>query len=149
MPNVKRTLPGIYLSARDIAMEAGIDDPTPEMLEEIEASLLAYCAAHPELPELIELAPPANGDFVAAAVEDIGSLPPDAQATIRTGLLRFLREIGVTPMVDERTGEMMVDLASIASALGMTLEEAMESLRECGADRHARLVPSAYLHPMQ
>ncbi|GGJ22652.1 hypothetical protein [Neoroseomonas lacus] len=87
--------------------------------------------------------------ILAAALDDIDALPPEVRATLRAGLLRFLGELDVTPMVDDRTGELVMDLEAISRALGMTPEEAMASMRECGADKHARMIPTAHLKPMQ
>jgi hypothetical protein len=56
-------------------------------------------------------------------MSDFSHLPPELRDQLRAKLLEFLAEIGVQPMVDSCTGELLVPLADMARAMGRTEAE--------------------------
>jgi hypothetical protein len=68
---------------------------------------------------------------------------PEGQRLLLPGLLKFLGEIGVKPMIDEATGEMVVAADAFAAALGMSEAEVRDGVGG------ARAIPIDRLRPLQ
>jgi hypothetical protein len=70
---------------------------------------------------------------------------PEVQRQLRPAFLRLLSELGITPCVDEATGELMVPAGAFIAALGMSAEQAAELLHPDGL----RAVPADRMKPLQ
>ena len=67
------------------------------------------------------------------------SQSPEGKRLLRPGLLKFLAEVGITPQIDTETGELVIDAAALAAALGTPVS---------GMDG-AKVVPAGRLKPLQ
>jgi hypothetical protein len=70
---------------------------------------------------------------------------PELLRIVRPKLLALLSDMGIAPVVDEGTGDIMVPIAAIAAALGMTEGDALAAAGPDGA----RVVPVDRLRPLQ
>jgi hypothetical protein len=70
---------------------------------------------------------------------------PEVQRKLRPAFLRLLSALGVTPVVDEATGELMVPAEAFTAALGMSAEQAGELLHPDGLVP----VPADRMKPLQ
>ncbi|MCK8788252.1 hypothetical protein M0638_28275 [Roseomonas sp. NAR14] len=54
---------------------------------------------------------------------DFDKLPPELRQKLHAKLLEFLAEHGIRPMVNRRTGELVVPLEELSAKLGISEEE--------------------------
>lgn len=77
--------------------------------------------------------------------ELLASLPPELQREMQRRLFALLDDLGVQPMISP-DGERVYNIAEIAPALGMSIEQAMAIAEEAGP---LQAIDPATLRPLQ